>query len=71
MRSDGRRQPDLLLHSPPELAKAYRVAADAARINPFETHEQREARARHYEAQAEALERLHPTNTRGTTWRAA
>lgn len=55
MKSHGR-QPDLLRHAPPELAKAFRAAAESARTNPFETPEQCEARARYYEAEARALE---------------
>lgn len=71
MRSDGRRQPDLIRHSPPELAKAHRAAAAAARNSPYETTEQCEARARYHEAEAEALERLTTQPTRRSTWHAA
>lgn len=55
MKSHGR-QPDLIRNSPPELAKAYRVAADTERRNPYFTPDEGERRARHYEAKAQALE---------------
>lgn len=47
---------DLFTHSPQALAKAYRIAADVAQANPFEDPDARQARARHYLAEAERLE---------------
>lgn len=55
MRSDIA-QLDLYRHGDAGMAEAFRQAADAARRNPFETPEQREERARHYELQAERHE---------------
>lgn len=55
MRSD-RTQLDLYRHGDAGLADAFRKAADAARRNPFETPEQCEERARHYELQAQQHE---------------
>ena len=37
-------------------ALAYREAAEAARRNPYETEEQREVRAKHYEREADRIE---------------
>ena len=50
-------QPDLIRNSPPELAKAYRLAAETERRNPHFTPDAAEARARYYEREAERLER--------------
>lgn len=47
---------DLFTHSPSALAKAYRIAADVAKANPFEAPDARDARARYYLAEAERLE---------------
>ena len=44
-------------HSPSALARAYRVAAETARMDPFWTPEDGERRARQYLAEAEKLER--------------
>lgn len=55
MKSDTT-QRDLFRHSPQAMARAFRVAAESARTNPFETPEQGERRARYYEAQAQQLE---------------
>jgi hypothetical protein len=55
MRSD-RTQRDLFRDSPRAMAQAFRVAAESARINPFETPDQAERRAQHYEAEAQRLE---------------
>lgn len=49
-------QLDLYRHSDAALAQAHRLAAEAARRNPFETPDQAEARARHHEAEAARLE---------------
>lgn len=51
MRSDTN-QLDLYRHGDSGLADAFRKAADTARRNPFETPDQCEARAQHYEQQA-------------------
>ncbi len=51
MRSDTN-QLDLYTHSDQGIAEAYRVAADTARRNPFETPDRCEQRARLYEQQA-------------------
>lgn len=50
-------QLDLYRHSPPFLAQAHRQAAEHARLNPYESHDEREARAAHHLAEAERLER--------------
>lgn len=50
-------QLDVFRHSDPALAAAYREAARTARLNPFEPEEKAELRARHYEREAERLER--------------
>ncbi|MFC0677504.1 hypothetical protein ACFFGH_06525 [Lysobacter korlensis] len=55
MRTEGR-QPDLIRNSPPELAKAYRVAADTVRRDPHWAPSDAEKRARLYEREAERLE---------------
>jgi hypothetical protein len=44
-------------HSPSALARAYRVAAETARKNPWWTPEDGERRAQQYEQEAEKLER--------------
>jgi hypothetical protein len=49
-------QLDLIRHSDAGLALAYRQAAEAARRNPFETPDQAEKRARHYDEQAQRYE---------------
>jgi hypothetical protein len=49
-------QLDVFRHSPKAVAQAYRIAAESARRNPFETPDQGEARARYYEAEADRLE---------------
>lgn len=49
-------QPDLLRSQPAAMAAAYRQAAESALTNPYETQDQREARARYYEAQAKSHE---------------
>lgn len=46
-------QLDLLRHSDAGLALAYRQAAEAALMNPFETPEASAQRARYYQQQAE------------------
>lgn len=53
MRSDV--QPDLIRNSPPELARAYRVAADTERRNPYFAPDEAERRAAHYEREAERV----------------
>lgn len=53
MKSDGN-QLDVFRHSDAGMAQAYRQAAEAARRNPWETPEDAEKRARHYEAQAQS-----------------
>lgn len=50
-------QLDVFRDSAMACADAYRKAAETARLNPFESYEKREARARYYEAEAEKLER--------------
>lgn len=55
MKSHGR-QPDLIRNSPPELAQAFRVAADTERRNPYYPPDEAEKRAAYYERQAQALE---------------
>lgn len=45
-------------HSPSAQARAHRIAAEAARRNPYFTPEQGEERAKHYEREAERLEGL-------------
>lgn len=50
-------QLDILDHSDAALAAAYREAARTARLNPYEPEERAELRARHYEQEAERLER--------------
>ena len=49
-------QLDVFRHSDPALAAAYREAARAARLNPYEPEEKAELRARYYEEQAARLE---------------
>lgn len=49
-------QLDILTHSDAACAAAYREAARVARLNPYESYEKREARARYYEAEALRLE---------------
>lgn len=49
-------QRDLFRHSPQALARAHRAAADAARMNPYESPERAEKRAQHHEAAAAELE---------------
>lgn len=51
-------QPDLFRNSPGALAKAYRVAADTARVDPHWTPQEGERRAREYENEAARLEAL-------------
>lgn len=50
--------PEQTKYSPSAQARAHRIAAEAARRNPWFTPEQGEERARHYEREAERLERL-------------
>jgi hypothetical protein len=50
-------QLDLYRDDPRAVARAHREAAETARRNPFETPDAAEARARYYEAQADAIER--------------
>lgn len=57
---------DLFAHSPQALAQAYRIAAETARCNPFEDPQAREARAAHYLAEAERLERMTVTSQQRT-----
>lgn len=45
-------------HSPSAQARAHRIAAEAARRNPWFTPEQGEERAAYYEREAERLEGL-------------
>lgn len=52
----GMTQLDVFRHSDAAQAAAYRKAAETARVDPFWTQEQREARARYYTEQAERLE---------------
>lgn len=52
MRSDNN-QLDLYRHGDAGLAQAFREAAETARRNPFETPDQCELRARHYEQEAD------------------
>ena len=54
MRHD--QQLDLIRHSDAAIAAAYRQAAETARVDPFWTDDQREARARHYLAEASRIE---------------
>jgi hypothetical protein len=56
MRTEGR-QPDLIRNSPPELARAYRLAAETARRDPHFAPHDAEQRARFYEREAERLEK--------------
>jgi len=49
-------QLDLYRHGDAAMAQAHRLAADAARRNPFETPDRAEARARYHEAEAAKLE---------------
>ena len=56
MRTEGR-QPDLIRNSPPELAKAYRLAADTVRRDPHWMPSEAEKRAAFYEREAERLEK--------------
>lgn len=49
-------QLDVFRHSDAAQAAAYREAANTARVDPFWTDEQREARHRYYLAEAERLE---------------
>lgn len=51
-------QLDVFRHSDQAQAAAYRMAAETARVDPFWTEEQQEARARFYEQEAERLERV-------------
>ena len=51
-------QTDLFRHTPPFLAQAHRQAAEHARLNPYESHDEREARAAHHLAEAERLEKI-------------
>lgn len=51
-------QTELFRHSAPFLAKAYREAAAAARIDPHWSPDDGERRAQHYEAEAVKLEHL-------------
>lgn len=53
-------QLDVFRHSDAAQAAAYREAAMTARVDPYWTEEQREARARHYTEQAERLEQSLP-----------
>lgn len=55
MRSDNN-QPDLLRNADAELAKAYRTAAETARIDPFWTPEDASKRAAYYTSMAEQYE---------------
>lgn len=64
MKSAGR-QRDLIRESPAALIAAHRAAAEAARSNPYENEAEREARARHHEAEAQAIERAHAAGLRG------
>lgn len=50
------RQLDLVRNSDPEIARAYRVAADTARFDPFWSPEERAKRAAFYEAEAAKYE---------------
>lgn len=50
-------QLDVFRHSDKAQADAYRKAAETARVDPFWTEAQREARARYYAEQAERLEK--------------
>ena len=50
-------QLDVFRHSDAAMAAAYREAARTARLNPYEPEEKAERRAKHYEEQAERLER--------------
>jgi hypothetical protein len=49
-------QLDVFRDSPQAQAAAYREAALTARVDPYWTEEQREARARYYQEQAERIE---------------
>jgi hypothetical protein len=55
MRSDTT-QLDLYRHTDAAMAEAFRRAAETARNNPFETPDQCERRAAHYEEQAKRCE---------------
>lgn len=55
MRSD-RTQRDLFRDSPRAMAHAFRVAAESARTNPYESPDDAERRAQHYLAEAQRLE---------------
>lgn len=57
MRSDANPL-DLMRHSPAELARVHRKAAETALINPYETAAERRARADAYLAEAERLEQM-------------
>lgn len=48
-------QPDLIRNSPPELARAFRVAADTARRDPHFAPDEAERRAAYYEREAERV----------------
>ena len=51
------RQLDAFRDQGPALAKAYREAAETARKNPYETPEKSERRAKHYEQEAQRIEK--------------
>ena len=51
-----RAQLDLYRDDPAAIARAHRLAAETARLNPFETPDAAERRARYYEQQAEQVE---------------
>lgn len=55
MRSD--RQLDVFRDSDAMQAAAFRKAAETARVDPYWSEQEREARARYYEAEAERLEK--------------
>lgn len=57
MRSDST-QLDVFDHSPRELAKVHRIAADTERHNPYYPEAERERRAAHYLKEAERLEAI-------------
>lgn len=49
-------QLDVFRDSTAVIAAAYRAAAQTARLNPYEPHDKREQRARHYESEAARIE---------------
>ena len=51
-------QLDIIRHSPAAMARAYRIAADTERHNPYFPPGERDRRAAAHTAEAERLERI-------------